>query len=113
MDADAEYDEPYEPEECEECTGESTRICDQCGRRICYLCARRHRMGLVFYPDLPEADQPSWCRRLTAAEKRALDVLPRSRKDVVEDTRRRTVYARLLAERYVRWTDTGVLVRLR
>ena len=113
MDADAEYDEPYEPEECEACTGESSRVCNQCSRRICHLCARRHRMGIVFYLDLPEDDQPPWCRRLTAAEQRALDVLPRSRKDVADDIRRRTVYARLLAERYVRWTDADVLIRLR
>jgi len=109
MDAD-EYDDPPEPEQCEECTGQSSRICTQCSRRICRACARHHRMGLVFYEDLPEADQPPWCRRLTVAERRAIDLLPRSRSEVDEDTRRSTVYTRLLAEHYVRWTDAGILV---
>ena len=113
MDPDEGYDDPPEPEQCEECTGESGRICMQCSRRICRACAKHHRMGLVFYEDLSEADQPPWCRPLTPAERRALDLLPRSRTEIDGDTRRHTVYARLLAEHFVRWTDAGVLVRLR
>lgn len=98
---------------CEECSSPSRRHCDQCGRYICSKCAKSHRMGIVQYADLPEEDQPPWCRRLTAAEEAALDRLPLTLREVQRDVHRRKVYWHLQRDRYVRWTDGGVLVRTR
>jgi len=98
---------------CEECGTGSDRFCNECARRICRACAKQHRMGIVQYPDAPEEDQPPWCRPLTTAEKAVLDRLPLGQREVDRDTRRRKVYWHLQRDRFVRWTDGGVLVRTR
>lgn len=107
-----EHDLSERPQ-CEECWTESDRICSRCGRRICRACATKHRMGLVEFDELPEDAKPPWCRPLTKAEQRLLDRLPLGRRDVERDTRRRLVYVHLLRDRYVRWTDGDILIRLR
>ena len=70
-------------------------------------------MGIVQYVDLPEEDQPPWCRRLTAAEKRVLDRLPMDERRVQRDVYRRKVYWQLQRDGFVRWTLGGILVRTR
>jgi len=108
--SDANERECTEKTECEDCLGLTHRVCSRCGRRICRPCAKTHRMGPIVYADLPEEDQPPWCRRVTPAEKQAIDRLPLRERDVDADVTRRMLWWRLQRDRLVRWTVGGVLV---
>ena len=110
---DEVFEEPYEVPACENCWGELARdrACSRCARRICKACAKKHRMGPVVYEDLPESDQPPWCRRLTPAEKRLLDRLPMGEDRVRRDVYRQKVYVKLIADGFARWTPGKVLAR--
>jgi hypothetical protein len=68
-------------------------------------------MGPIVYIDLPEEDQPVWCRVLTSAEQRLLDRLPLGADEAARDVRRRSVYRKLIADGLARWTTGNVLVR--
>ncbi len=112
MSNDETYDDPFEPATCENCVDtETERICSRCGRRICRSCATDHRMGPIVYIDLPEEDQPVWCRVLTRAEQRLLDRLPMGADEAKRDVRRRSVYRKLIADGLARWTTDKMLVR--
>lgn len=110
--SDDTYDDPFEPATCENCVDTGTdRVCSRCGRRICRICATQHRMGPIVYQDLPEEDQPPWCRALTPAEQRVLDRLPMGVEEAEREVRRRNVYRKLVADGLARWTTDKMLVR--
>jgi hypothetical protein len=67
-------------------------------------------MGPITHHDLPEVDQPPWCRPLTRAEKQAIDRLPLHESQIRADTYRRKLWWRLQQDRLVRWAIGGILV---